>query len=72
MELKEIIDHHGALRKDWQQQLQQLETGQIVTRKATGEDATPEIIHFMRGQIARLDALDRLLSRMWARRQQTG
>jgi hypothetical protein len=68
MELHQLIEHHAALRNDWQLQLEPLLSGQIISRKITGEDITTETIHFMRGQIARLDALDRLLSRMLARR----
>jgi hypothetical protein len=66
MELNQLIEHHAALRNDWQLQLEQLQSSQIIRQKITGEDVTADTIQFMRGQIARLDALDRLLARMLA------
>jgi hypothetical protein len=64
---KQIIEHHARLRDGWRIQLEMLVAGTSSTRsRSAGEewkDSTAQTIHFIRGQISILDALDRLLQR---------
>jgi hypothetical protein len=64
---KQVLEYHARLREGWRKQLEMLVAGTLSTRsKVAGEewkDSTAQTVHFIRGQISILDALDRLLQR---------